>query len=602
MSSRRVFRFLFPAVVLLACAASGVHAETRIATIETGDAAADRDLPFPLSDADVDRYTRILDVQEDGDWKAADTLIAQLEDSVLMGYVQFQRYMHPTKYRSRYKELRAWLEKYGNHPEAERIYELAKRRQPKNALNLKRPTQAYLSGSGYVVAETKSPRLPHRKLSKSDALAARKLARRIRFALRQGATLTAKKLVQTKDFNRLLSNTEQDELTTRLAAGYLVDGETEWSLDWSERAANRSGKSLPLASWTAGLAAWRLGQPKRAARHFETVANHRYVSSWMASAGAFWAARARLANHEPAEHNRWLGQAAEHPRTFYGILARHILGMPMAFRWELPPIGKADVARIRSHDGLRRALALIQLGDLDSAEHELRVAAANADRPILRSVLAISARAEMPALATRVDGVLASSGIGFDGASFPAPSWNPEGGYTVDRALVFALIRQESGFNPDAKSSAGARGLMQLMPGTASYVAGNRHYRRSKRSELHDLDLNLRLGQKYIDMLLDNDPVNGDLFLFAAAWNGGPGNLRKWVRRFKDAEDPLLFIETIPLSETRIFVERVLANLWAYRDRFGQASPSLDAVAAGGWPTYMPLDPESTMVARNVEN
>ena len=87
-------------------------------------------------------------------------------------------------------------------------------------------------------------------------------------------------------------------------------------------------------------------------------------------------------------------------------------------------------------------------------------------------------------------------------------------------------------------------------------------------------------------MLLADDNVAGDLFRLAAAWNGGPGNLERWQRDPQAADDPLMFIETIPSGETRAFIEHVLANLWIYRDRLGQPSPSLDALAAGRWPGY----------------
>ena len=91
----------------------------------------------------------------------------------------------------------------------------------------------------------------------------------------------------------------------------------------------------------------------------------------------------------------------------------------------------------------------------------------------------------------------------------------------------------------------------------------------------------------------------------AAAWNGGPGNLNKWLSNTDHMDDPLFFIESIPSLETRIFIEKVLANLWIYRDRLGQPTPSLDAIAAGQWPIYKSLDNLPSLFAGNgtyVEN
>src|SRR3546814_6213950 len=113
---------------------------------------------------------------------------------------------------------------------------------------------------------------------------------------------------------------------------------------------------------------------------------------------------------------------------------------------------------------------------------------------------------------------------------------------------------------------------MQLRPNTAGAVAGDRSLR-SKRSrhKLFAPEYNIDLGQRYLQTLLKMPMVNGNLMYLAAAYNAGPGNLQKWLRANPDiSADPLLFIETIPLSETRIFVERVLNNYWIYRIRIGQ--------------------------------
>src|SRR3546814_6617268 len=104
-----------------------------------------------------------------------------------------------------------------------------------------------------------------------------------------------------------------------------------------------------------------------------------------------------------------------------------------------------------------------------------------------------------------------------DAALYPIPPWQPASGFTVDRALIYAMMRQESGFNPRALSPDGARGLMQLMPRTASYIAGDRRYHGKRENELYDPSLNLELGQRYIAYLLVHDRVQGDLFRLATA-------------------------------------------------------------------------------------
>ena len=126
--------------------------------------------------------------------------------------------------------------------------------------------------------------------------------------------------------------------------------------------------------------------------------------------------------------------------------------------------------------------------------------------------------------------------------------------------------------------------------GTASYVARMDGLAHKPGRELYRPEVNIDLGQRYLAYLLDHGTVRGDLFRLMVAYNGGPGNLGKWLRQIDDQGDPLLFIESLPSRETRVFIERVLSNLWIYRARLGQAAPSLDAIAAGDWPRYAALD------------
>ena len=144
---------------------------------------------------------------------------------------------------------------------------------------------------------------------------------------------------------------------------------------------------------------------------------------------------------------------------------------------------------------------------------------------------------------------------------------------------------------------------MQLMPRTASFIGRDRSLqRRSGRDRLFDPELNIELGQRYVAHLLKNPRVGSNLFRLTAAYNGGPGNLGRWQKRMNYDNDPLLFIESLPARETRLFIERVLTNLWIYRERLGQPAPSLDALAAGDWPSYKALDGNTHGMAQNGKN
>ncbi len=585
--------------------ASGTRADDTPGLAEARDTASligrdGTELAFPevLTHWEADLYREIFDLQEEGDWTASDTLIGKLQDRLLMGHVLAQRFLHPTKYRSKYKELKAWMAVYADHPDARRLYKLARRRQPKNWRVPKRPVTVpplAVAGNGVGI------KVPGRRLGRAERRRVRDLKRLIKRNLRSGFTLVVKKLLKTAEIKRLFSTAEFDQAQAQLGHSYFFAGRDEWALMWAGRAAGRSGKVLPEAHWAAGLAAWRLKKFGLAAGHFEAVAKQQKTSSWLRSAGAFWAARAHLVNRQPEKVNALLNTAADHSRTFYGLLARHLLGEKMRFRWAVPPLSEAIIKTLTAKPRGRRAMALLQVGENRRAERELRNLSAFVDDGLVKGILVLASRGKMPSLAVRLNNRLFPNGGGYDGAAYPLPGWTPPGGFSVDRALIYAVVRQESRFNPKAKSWAGARGLMQLMPRTASFVARDRRYHRygSKRRTLFQPEVNLALGQKYIEILLADKKIKGDLFLMAAAWNGGPGNLNKWRHETNNLNDPLFFIESLPSRETRIFIEKLLTNLWIYRNRLGQSAPSLDAIAAGQWPVYTALGQNPDEVAES---
>ncbi len=568
------------------------------AALAPGDVGrAEMVLPKVLSAADVTLYREIFALQEDGLWRKADKLIETLANRILMGHVLAQRYLHPTKYRTSYGELKAWLAKYYDHPQARRLYKLALKRRPKNWKHPRHPSSGHLSGSGHVAEKKLSvPRPPTKRRSRAQRAEAQKILRLVRRYARKGWTKAIKNVAQSKRTKTVLSSVEYDRIRAQLGFNYFVDGRDDWALKWAGPAAKRSGTWVPRANWTAGLASWRKGRIEDAARHFEAMASAPGLSGWMHSAAAFWAARSHLVAGSPEKVSRWLGEAAGYPRTFYGILASTLLGRSPPYRWGFPEMEDDTLRRLRGLAAGERAMSLLQVNRNYQAERELRTVAVKVDAELKHGILALAVRADMPSLAMRLDGLLFPDGGGYDAAAYPLPQWIPAKGFSIDRALVFALVRQESNFNPKAKSYRGARGLMQLMPATASFVARDRRYRRGKRNKLHEPDLNLELGQKFIHLLFADDRMEDDLFQLAAAWNGGPGNLNKWRRRSKHMDDPLLFIECIPLHETRDFIERVLANLWIYRHRLGQPTPSLEAIAAGGRPVYTALDPKTLVM------
>ena len=582
---------------LLVVGVGSVHAQdlpsatdVETASLTHGDGDTSAAVPTPLNAADVERYRDIFRLQQAGKWREADVLIKAITDRLLIGHVQFQRYMHPTAYRSKYVELRNWLSEYADHPGARRVYKLALRRKPESWKAPRRPIGVVgLAQAGGVTVATEGEKTAKRS-SRRRSRHVYRVQRQIKSLVARGRPTQARKLITSKTNLRRFDPVSFDESMGDIARGYFHAGKDREALKVALPATERSGVKVPMTYWWGGLAAWRLGEFETAAQLFEGMTRAEANIDWTASAAAFWAARAYLVGGQPQHHNRMLEIAASKPQTFYGLLALRALGRELVLNWSLPKLDAIDSQLLARIPAANRALGLIQTGQTRRAESELRRLTGNLSPDLAHSLLALADVAQLPALAFNLgDTLLRYNGIRHQAALFPLPSWQPEQGYTVDRALIFALMRQESQFKSNAKSPAGARGLMQLMPATAGFMAGKR-FRGAARDKLLEPQYNIELGQRYVRHLMVTPKIGTNLFLVTAAYNGGPGNLNKWQKRTDYRDDPLLFIESLPARETRNFVERVLTNVWLYRYRLGQATPSLVSILEGQWPQYTALD------------
>ena len=552
-----------------------------------------------LGDSDARLYREIFRLQESGEWKAADKQIKKLSDRLLMGHVLYQRYMHPRAYRSSYEELKDWMHSYADHPEAGRIYKLAAKRRPANWKWPRKPAVPSVKISWTSPAPQQADpaeAAPNRPVRRRNSRDLRYAERRITRWLRMGAPTKALEYLETKSVSRHFDSVSYDEALADIARAYYHADMNEKSLELALSAANRSGKWVADAHWWAGLVAWRLHRYDVAAEQFSALANSRTGGKWLASGGAYWAARAYLVNRQPDKVVPMLRLAAAQPMTFYGVLGQEALALEHAMDWQVPSASPDAAREVLNVPAARRGLALMQIGEERQGLAELKRVFSRMPPAMLQTLMAYADNEQIAALSFQIGyAINKRDGHWHNAALFPLPGWQPNGGFQIDRALIFALMRQESNFKTEAKSRAGARGLMQLMPGTAGFISGTR-YRGWRRDKLYDPELNVTLGQKYIRHLLNTPEINQNLFMAVAAYNGGPGNLRKWMRKVDFRNDPLLFIESIPNRETRGYVEKVLANYWIYRDRLGQPRPSLRDVVAGDWPVYSAHDPLNQQV------
>ena len=599
MRAKLFFLSLFAgSILLLSATAQAVGPESSSASGLPLIGQVDAGQNAVISIKDSELYREIFRIQRNGHWGKADKLIGQLSSDILMGHVLYQRYMHPTAYRSSYKELHMWMKSYADHPGARRVYKLALRR---HLDGWKAPTAPVSAPYRYLEPYRSSNRYvsPVRR-SKAERRSVAAISRKIHQYLRRGAPTKALEYLNRKDIDRQLDAVETDYQRSRISAGYFYAGKFEDAYEQAERA-TRSRDNVIQADWYAGLAAWQLGDKELAANHFEKLAYSENADAWMRAAGGFWAARSAMQSGNPRPVVRLLSEASKYSRTFYGLIAARQLGLNPDFYWKMPELNPQYHQALSEIPGVRRAIALASAAQADLADKELRLVHARLGKDANDEILALAHDLQLAGTQFRLARhTEASAGERYDSAAYPVPAWEPIGGFTLDRALVFAFMRQESQFNATAKSAVGARGLMQLMPRTASFIGQDRSlHQRNGRDKLYDPAFNMALGQKYLNHLLETPDTGGSLFTMAAAYNGGPGNLNRWLRKMDHKNDPLMFIESVPSRETRIFIERVLSNYWIYRLRLKQPTPSLDAVAAGQWPVYVSIDPDVVALSAN---
>lgn len=550
----------------------------------------------PLSSESAHLYHQIFDLQKRGDLMAADRLIGTLDDKRLMGHVLAARYLHPS-YKTSGRELKAWMDRYADHPQADKIYSLAQRRAPGNVAKPKH---------GDVLAYAPDPTLTKGKVyvSTQERTAGQSqqvqvLAARVKDDLRRGDVDGAVKRFRQSSAYGVMDQVEKDRIVGAIAAAYLYQGKIGEAKEFAVRAAQRSGAMAPKVAWVAGLSYWKSKDYKNAARHFDMVGQSEYSSDWLSAAGHYWAARSYKMAGVYVQAKQSLRHAAEHRYSFYGLIAAHELGRAADFDWSEPQFTSENEKLLLSTAAGRRAMALVAAQQYDLAQEELLRVDYAANEKMELAVLSYAQHIGLSSLSYRLGGRLKDeSGRHYDSALYPVASWEPKGGYRLSSALVHAVMRQESKFDVAARSASGAMGLMQLMPKTAQYVAQNNDYAEDVATEnaVSDPENNLRLGQDYLEYLLQGDYVQGDLVALAVAYNAGPGNLDKWKKSI-GMDDPLLFIETIPVQETRDYVEHVLANYWIYSLRAGQDVPSLTALI-NGEPVQYALDQDRGFTLR----
>jgi len=341
----------------------------------------------------------------------------------------------------------------------------------------------------------------------------------------------------------------------------------ERALEWYARADNTQLEDRHLA-WRA-RAALRAGQWKVVRESIDRMtpanANH---PAWI-----YWYGRALAQEGEEtgsrAFYLRIAGQT-----DFYGLLANEELGYLVALPQESYVPTEQDVAAAAAEPGLARALELIRLGIRVEGVREWLFAIRAFDDQKLIAAAELARRAG--AYDRAIHTADRTSRVHNYALRYPVPYHDVFREYAkshgVDEAWVLGLVRQESRFNTDARSAAGAAGLMQVMPGTARYVASRLGLRNYRPKNVTDIETNVTLGTGYMRLVMEQ---LGHPVLASAAYNAGPSRARRW--RDTRSLEGAIYVESIPFGETRDYVRKVMANAVMYSAVLNQKPVALKA-------------------------
>ncbi len=320
-----------------------------------------------------------------------------------------------------------------------------------------------------------------------------------------------------------------------------------------------------------------LDDAKAASQHFARMAEFATLPDSVTQAN-YWLGRALARNGDATGAERAYAIAATYPTIYYGLLARDELGLkPVELR--AMPAWQDSQAIFDQRETVQAVKLLIANGETDKASTLLRNVAqslSSGGELVLAAKLAQTFDAHN--LAITIADIADKRGVPMDLFSFPKDGLPSNKIASIDKAAVYAVARQESRFQVNAISSAGARGLMQLMPGTAKDTAKKIGLDYSAAKLTSDPDYNTQLGASYLGDQLSR--YDGSLLLAAAAYNAGPGNANKWIEAYGDPRaekvDPVVWVELIPFAETRKYVQRVFGNYLVYRARLGGSEISVE--------------------------
>lgn len=529
-------------------------------------------LPSQLSSSEREQYRAVFAAIRAGQWTDANARLDSLKDGLLTPVARAEIYLAKGSPRVEIDPLLALIVQAPDMPKAAQLSRLATTRGATTLPDIAQSQRLVWLGG--------KPLRGRASTTRGD-LISETLGARILPLIKENQPAAAEALIT--EVEGQLTPEALTEWQQRVAWSYYIIGNDQAARQLAAKAQRGAGEWTVYADWVVGLASWRERDFRAAATAFQSVAARGGDSEFRA-AGTFWAARAFMANGEPEKVQPLLRNAARNDETFYGLLAAQAMGIAGKDN-DAPGLLTADWKRLSKLSNVRAAIALSEIGEYRLADETLRHQARIGTRADHAALCDLAARLNLPETQIWLAHNGPSGAQPTASARYPAPDWTPDGGWRVDKSLVYAHALQESNFRRDVVSPAGAYGLMQVMPAAARHMARDRGGDFS-RDALTNPSTNIEFGQRYLEYLRDFDGTQGLLPKVIAAYNAGPAPVRDWNYRNIDRGDPLLYIESLPYWETRGYVTIVLRNYWMYQRNAGDKSGSLSAMAQGMWPRF----------------
>ncbi|TXC69114.1 lytic transglycosylase domain-containing protein [Sphingorhabdus soli] len=561
--------------LILCVAASGLVAmpalasEVLAATVSYSSLAPMVSVDSGIDAGERQRAKAILQAIRDQRWSDVEQMLASAQRDQLTPLLTAEYYLAANSPEVPLDRLMALLRQAPNLPQAAQLGRLAQRRGATELPPL--PTEAGLRWSGSAPIRARGKSVTDDPVGVALGTIAQQM-------IVNDDPAGAERALN--DVASQLSPAALTEWQQRVAWSYYIENRDADALRLARMAQQGTGDWRVQADWIAALAAWRLDDCRYAAASFDKVVQGTSDSE-LKAAGAYWASRAYLACGEPHLVQSRLRTAAGQRETFYGFLAMEALGLPEPS----PAVAETSGRGIASKPNVRMAAALAEMGEHKLADqllrHQAKIGPASDHDELLAVARSLNLAETQLYLAYNTPGGKRPDEF----ARYPAPSWQPENGWRVDPALVYAHTLQESGFRRDVVSSAGAYGLMQVRPGTAQDLAKVRGSFLEK-SDLARPEVNIEYGQSYLEKLRDSAVTGGLLPKVIAAYNAGPSPVARWNTEVNDKGDPLLYIESLPYWETRGYVAIILRNYWMYERQEGRGSVTQNVLAQNHWPRF----------------